>query len=423
MGRLTLNVLLSFAQFEREVTGERIRDKIAASKSKGMWMGGNVPLGYDLPTGNSRALVVNEVEAAAVRTIFSTYLELGSVHALQRWLDARGIRSKRRRTRADRTIGGRAFSRGALFQLLRNRIYLGQIVHKDKVHDGLHPAIVDAALFEAVQAKLDANARRHAESTNRVARAPLTGRIFDGDGQSMSPSFTHGKRGQVYRYYVSAPLLQGRRPAGDTAIRRVPGPAIETVISTAIRRLVPADFAEPLSLPTRIEVHAESLQVLMPIALLTAMRARLEAGETAAPDAAEPGLLRLELPIRMRLRGGRTWIIGGASPTSRRDPVLIRALRAAHAMLGTDPTGLPTLDAAPASSYRRHLVRLAFLAPDLQRAILAGQQPPGLTLETLLHTPMPILWSDQAAIIESLGVTSPTVPRDPGSRTASPVMT
>jgi hypothetical protein len=178
-----------------------------------------------------------------------------------------------------------------------------------------------------------------------------------------------------------------------------------------------------LSLPTRIEVHAESLQVLMPIALLTAMRARLEAGETAAPDAAEPGLLRLELPIRMRLRGGRTWIIGGASPTSRRDPVLIRALRAAHAMLGTDPTGLPTLDAAPASSYRRHLVRLAFLAPDLQRAILAGQQPPGLTLETLLHTPMPILWSDQAAIIESLGVTSPTVPRDPGSRTASPVMT
>jgi DNA invertase Pin-like site-specific DNA recombinase len=148
MGRLTLNVLLSFAQFEREVTGERIRDKIAASKSKGMWMGGNVPLGYDLPTEGSRALVVNEAEAAAVRTIFSTYLELGSVHALQRWLDARGIRSKRRRTRAGRTIGGRAFSRGALFQLLRNRIYLGQIVHKDKVHDGLHPAIVDVALFE-----------------------------------------------------------------------------------------------------------------------------------------------------------------------------------------------------------------------------------------------------------------------------------
>jgi DNA invertase Pin-like site-specific DNA recombinase len=418
MGRLTLNVLLSFAQFEREVTGERIRDKIAASKSKGMWMGGNVPLGYDLPTEGSRALVVNEAEAAAVRTIFSTYLELGSVHALQRWLDARGIRSKRRRTCAGRTIGGRAFSRGALFQLLRNRIYLGQIVHKDKVHDGLHPAIVDVALFEAVQAKLDANVRRHAECTNRVTRAPLTGRIFDGDGQPMSPSFTHGKRGQVYRYYVSAPLLRGRRPAGDSGIRRVPGPALEAIVSSAIKRLVPPGNAEPLLLPTRIEIHAASLQVLMPVALLATMRARLEAGETAAPDAAEPNLLRLELPIRMRLRGGRTWIIGAAKLTSRRDPVLIRGLRAAHAMLGTDPTGHPTLDAAPASSYRRRLVRLAFLAPDLQRAILAGQQPPGLTLESLLYTPMPILWSDQAAMVEALGVTGPTVRRDPRHRSA-----
>lgn len=422
MGRLTLNVLLSFAQYEREVTGERIRDKIAASKSKGMWMGGNVPLGYDLPAGNSRALVVNEAEAAVVRTIFNVYLEMGSVHALQRWLDARGIRSKRRTTRAGRTTGGRPFSRGALFQLLRNRIYLGLIVHKDTVHEGLHPAIVDAALFEAVQAKLDANARRHASCRDRVARAPLAGHISDADGHPMSPSFTHGKRGQVYRYYVSAPLQQGRRPAGDTAIRRVPGPALEDIASTAIRRLAPAISSEPLSLPTRIEVHADSLQLLMPIALLAPMRARLEAGETAAPDAAEPELLRLELPIRMRLRGGRTWIVGGARPTFRRDPVLIRALRAAHAMLGTDATGLPTLDAAPTTSYRRRLVRLAFLAPDLQRAILAGKQPPGLTLECLMQSPMPILWSDQAAMTEALGVTARRPDAIPDRVTASPVM-
>ena len=154
-----------------------------------------------------------------------------------------------------------------------------------------------------------------------------------------------------------------------------------------------------------------SLQVLMPIALLATMRARLAAGEAVAPDGAEPGLLRLELPIRMRLRGGRTWIIGGARPTSRRDPVLIRALRAAHAMLGTDPAGLPTLDAGPASSYRRRLLRLAFLAPDLQRAILAGGQPPGLTLEQLMRAPIPMLWSEQAALIESLGLAGPAVGR------------
>jgi hypothetical protein len=183
-------------------------------------------------------------------------------------------------------------------------------------------------------------------------------------------------------------------------------------VSSAIGRLVPSGIAEPLSLPTRIEVHAASLQLLMPVASLATVRARLEAGESAAPDAADQSLLRLELPIRMRLRGGRTWIIGGAKLTSRRDPVLIRGLRAAHAMLATDPTGHPTLDAAPASSYRRRLVRLAFLAPDLQRAILAGRQPPGLTLESLLHTPIPILWSDQAAMIEALGLTGPTVGRD-----------
>lgn len=404
MGRLTLNVLLSFAQFEREVTGERIRDKIAASKAKGMWMGGHVPLGYDLPTGGSRALGVNEAEAATVRAIFNTYLELGSVHALQRWLDARSIRSKTRTTRDGRTTGGTSFSRGALFHLLRNRTYLGLIVHGDKVYDGLHPAIVDAALFDTVQAKLDSGARRHASSRDGVARAPLMGRIFDTDGYPMSPSFTHGKRGQLYRYYVSAPFLQGRRPAGDTAIRRVPGPALEGILSRVIRRLSPADAAEPLSRVARIEVHAASLQVLMPGALLLAMQTRLGPGETVEPDIADPESLRVTLPVCMRFRGGRTRIIGGARPDIRRDPALIKALRAAHAMLGTDAKGHPVLNAAPVTSYRRRLVRLAFLAPDLQRAILAGEQPPGLTLESLIHTPVPALWSDQVAMIESRGL-------------------
>ena len=148
MGRLTLNVLLSFAQFEREVTGERIRDKIAASKAKGMWMGGTVPLGYDVPTDASRALVLNEAEATTVRAIFKAYLELGSVPVLQRWLDARGIRSKRRITRGGRVMGGLPFSRGALFHLLRNRTYLGLIVHQHQAHPGRHAAIVATALFD-----------------------------------------------------------------------------------------------------------------------------------------------------------------------------------------------------------------------------------------------------------------------------------
>ena len=134
MGRLTLNVLLSFAQFEREVTGERIRDKIAASKARGMWMGGNLPLGYDLPAEGRRALVVNPDEAATVRAIFQAYLELGSVSALERWLAERGIASKARTTRDGRRIGSQPYNRGALFYLLRNRTYLGMIVHRDKLH-------------------------------------------------------------------------------------------------------------------------------------------------------------------------------------------------------------------------------------------------------------------------------------------------
>ena len=246
MGRLTLNVLLSFAQFEREVTGERIRDKIAASKAKGMWMGGTVPLGYDVPIDASRALVINEAEATTVRTIFKAYLELGSVAVLQRWLDARGIRSKRRITRGGRVMGGLPFSRGALFHLLRNRTYLGLIVHQHQAHPGRHAAIVETAVFDAVQAKLDANARRHNARSGRVAHAPLTGRIFDIDGQPMSPSFTHGQRGQVYRYYVSAPLQPGRRDGDGGPIRRVPGPALEALLSAVIRRIAPANAAEPL---------------------------------------------------------------------------------------------------------------------------------------------------------------------------------
>lgn len=405
MGRLTLNVLLSFAQFEREVTGERIRDKIAASKSKGMWMGGRVPLGYDIPVGAERALVVNDAEAAKVRALFRAYLELGSVHALQRWTADNGIRSKQRMTRDGRTTGGQAFSRGALFHLLRNRTYLGLIVHKDKTHEGLHPAIVDAALFDSVQATLDANVRRREARTDRATQAPLTGRVFDCDGQPMSPSFTYGKRRQVYRYYVSAPLQQGRRQADDPDIRRVPGPALEAKLSAVIRCVAPTRAADPLATLVRVEIHAESLQLLMPVSLLASMRSRLEPGEMAEPDAADSGLLRLTVPVRMRLRGGRRWIIGGATPASHRDPVLIKALRTAHAMLGTDAAGLPTLDASPASPHRRRLVRLAFLAPDLQRAILAGKQPRGLTLESLMHTPMPMLWSEQATMIVSLAET------------------
>lgn len=183
MGKLMLNVLLSFAQFEREVTGERIRDKIAASKAHGMWMGGMPPLGYHPPTEGTRTLAVNEGEAVRVRHIFERYLELGSMHALQRDLEERGIHSKTHVTAKGRTMGGQPFGRRALFHLLHNRIYLGQIVHNGEVHDGQHKAIIDVGLFERVQARLDEKVQRHRTSAaQRNARAPLTGKLFDAAG-------------------------------------------------------------------------------------------------------------------------------------------------------------------------------------------------------------------------------------------------
>src|SRR3989441_8591926 len=154
MGRLTLNVLLSFAQFEREVAGERIRDKFAASRRKGMWMGGNVPLGYDVA---GRRLVVNATEAKTVKLIFERYLELGCVRALQAELDRLGVRSKRRVAETGRTVGGGPFSRGALYYLLRNRVYCGEAVHKGVAHPGEHEAIIEEDLWETVQAKLSAH--------------------------------------------------------------------------------------------------------------------------------------------------------------------------------------------------------------------------------------------------------------------------
>jgi site-specific DNA recombinase len=195
MGRLTLNMLLSFAQFEREIAGERIRDKIAASKRKGMWMGGNVPLGYDV---KDRKLIVNEIEAATVQLIFRRYAELGSVSLLSVELDRKGVVSKRREGAGGQLAGGKRFSRGALYLMLQNRIYRGEITHQGAAYPGQHEAILDPELWRIVQDKLAAN--RHERSLAVGAEAPslLAGLIVDADGNRMTP--THAtKRSKRYR--------------------------------------------------------------------------------------------------------------------------------------------------------------------------------------------------------------------------------
>ena len=213
MGRLTLNVLLSFAQFEREVTGERIRDKIAASKQKGFWMGGIAPLGYDVC---DRRLIINAGEAAIVRQIYQRYMELGCVRLLRNELDGCGMVSKVRISRRGVKSGGKSFSRGALYELLSNPIYIGEIRHRRQRYPGRHQAIVDRELWEKVQRHLGDHVARKDTGRTKTAPSLLAGKLFDESGE---PLYAQGasKAGRRYRYYVSRALV--RNPADYRATR------------------------------------------------------------------------------------------------------------------------------------------------------------------------------------------------------------
>src|SRR5215208_1790848 len=253
MGRLTLNVLLSFAQFEREVTSERIRDKIGASKRKGLWVGGMVPLGYDT---KNRKISVKEDEAERVRTIFRRYLELGSLNLLMTDLRKRGIVSKVRMLKSGATVGGIAFTRGPLAHLLRNRFYVGEVPFKGEVLPGEQTAIMDRELFDAVQAKL--NQQRNNQTTTRLkSEALLLGRIFDDRGNRMSP--THARKGGVkYRYYLSSALLQGQADRAGS-VRRVAAVETEGLVIRSVRehRKLP----EPVDDRALINIHIARVEV------------------------------------------------------------------------------------------------------------------------------------------------------------------
>ena len=403
MGRLTLNVLLSFAQFEREVTGERIRDKIAQSKAKGMWMGGNTPLGYD---AKDRTLVINPAEAVTVRAVFDRYLAVGSVHRLKVDLEQNGVRSK----------GGVSLSRGALYHLLRNRIYRGQIVHKGQPHPGLHPAIIDEAVFAAVQTKLDANIVVRAKRRKGASTSSLTGLIFDQTGAPMCPSFSLGKSGAAYRYYVSSDVLTGGPEGTDPdAIRRVPAVAVEAFVFGRLQRHDPAVVgpSELSERVRRVSLRAGSVRLEIgfhPDQVLdrhdrNAILSRAHPDDEARFDG---DVLHLTAPVRMKFRGGRTWLALGEAKLGagyRIDPVLIGGLKRAHALLAklaATPQSKPCdLRAArgPDYPYLRKLCALAMLAPDIQRAILVGAQPRGLSLQQLLDGEIPICWADQRALL------------------------
>jgi site-specific DNA recombinase len=428
MGRLTLNVLLSFAQFEREVTGERIRDKITASKKKGMWMGGKPPLGYDPPSDlTTRALVINPAEAEVVRHIFARYLELKSVGRLCHELRNSDTRSKAHITKSGRTIGGRHFSRGALFHLLKNPIFAGRIPHRTESYPGNHPPIIELQQFEAVQALLvDQQAQPQNERRSReVGRpatadvAPLRRLVFDADDAPMSPSFSRGRDpAKRYRYYVSTTALQAHTPSSG-ALARISAHPLETFVLERV------GLWAGLRAPTwpnvrpairRIQVHSDVVffwidPTRFPSApadqgiALSRLKARLQTDEFLDQDSQQANRVRISIAIRLKRRGNKACITtpdGQALPHRRRcDHALVKGLRSAHALL-CDLHAQPNAPAAdlllmkrPPTDYQRKLVRLAYLAPDIQAAILDGRQPGDITLEQVMTMDLPVTWVDQ----------------------------
>ena len=224
MGRLTLNILLSFAQFEREVIGERIRDKVAASKARGMWMGGKVPLGYDV---RDRKLVVNEAEAARVRRVFELFAETGSGVETVRRLRDEGVAAK----------SGRPLNKGDVYKLLHNRTYVGEVAHKGKVYPGEHEAIVPRELWDRAHAVLRESPRARANRNRQQTPALLKGLIFGADGRALSPTHCR-RRGRLYRYYVAQRVLKGDAAADDSIVRRVSAAEIEAAVVDQVRALL-----------------------------------------------------------------------------------------------------------------------------------------------------------------------------------------
>jgi len=406
MGRLTLNVLLSFAQFEREVTAERIRDKIAASKARGMWMGGNIPLGYDL---GERVLLINAGEAEQVRHIFTRYLALGSLTELALELDREGIRSKCWTSRRGNAWGGQRFSCGGLAHILKNRIYRGDVVHKGKAYRGDHEAIIDAPLFARVQEQLAVNRHRHVHRRTRAAACPLLGRIFDAQELPMRPSFSYGRGKRVYRYYVSESLLPAGRiaNAGNQGGTRVSAQQVERRIAGQLAGLLPADECETEIFPAiaRVTLSGNRLHLVLAVSALAdgspCQEVLLERARQIDPGAklmAEQLHLSIDAPPIRRGRTVRARVLRHVDP--ERDGELADLIRTAHRKLAElhasplDHSSHAQMR-APTDAWSRERIGLGLLAPDIQKVLLQGKLPSGLDQERLLSREMPLDWDEQ----------------------------
>ncbi|MGH7780576.1 MAG: recombinase family protein [Candidatus Binataceae bacterium] len=434
MGRLTLNVLLSFAQFEREVIGERIRDKVAASKRRGIWVGGGLAMGYDV---HARKLVVNPGEAKMVSQIFERYLELGSVRLLKRDLDRRGIVSAVKVSKKGRQRGGKPFSRGALYCLLSNPIYLGEIRHKKERYPGQHEAILSRELWERVQERLRTGAVRRGEGRKTEApRSPLAGKLFDETGD---PLYVQGAaKGQHrYRYYVSRKRVLNGPESGEPRWR-LSALEIERSVSAAARQfLADRDAIAQKAEESGIDAHRLPSVLKSAQAWIERLRAETETSAALAdliertelgrdgirvslklpipPAEGESDTSRRHIaltkfvPMQMKRRGVEMRMVleGDATPARVDLPLLNAVARARRWSLDLISGRVQSISelARREQLDRRsvhRLLRLAFLSPRIVEAIAEGRQPPDLTVIGLSRrVDLPLLWSAQE---QALGI-------------------
>ena len=422
MGRLTLNVLLSFAQFEREVTGERIRDKIAASKKKGLWMGGFVPFGY---RSKERTLIIYEDEAKTVRTIFNRYLELGSVRKLEGELVRGNLRTRAFTSATNKTWGDRPFSRGHLYRILSNPVYAGKIAHRDQQFDGQHEAIIDPKTFAAVQAHLAANTRRH-KSRDR-AREPslLTGLLVDAQGTKLTSSHAV-KVGKRYRYYVGARVEQGqskpwRLPAHDIEaavigeLQRFLADRHAITDALASHSLKANEMKEAIWAAKQVGIQIaesttqrETLPKLVKQVSISEAEIAIEIHLTAImPDGGAPrgnAIHRLKIPIELARRAGETAVIiaNAMGQRSEPDPTLIKAIARGFAWFEELATGRTDTVTAIAKRdgftdrYVSRLTELAFLSPQIvDDALVGSRKLRAMTKHLVSDVELDSLWLGQ----------------------------
>ncbi len=432
MGRLTLNMLLSFAQFEREVTAERIRDKIAASKKKGLWMGGNVPIGYE-PDG--RTLKISEPDAQIIRTIYDLYHRHGTVRMTKQEADQQGLRTAVRTLPSGRMKGGARFSFGHIYHILTNPIYAGRIRHKTKVYPGQHAAIINPDIWDQLQEQLKAGAvkprtgKGQSDVRGKKQLSLLIGKVFDETGDRLTPSHTKTAKGRRLRYYVSHRLIRSTDKK-DPGGWRLPGPALEAVIAELVAGHLSkvenvaniiqdattdelAGSSERLSQPGQNsdargpDPHTLVDRVdITPGKITIALCAKAVAVHlSVTPERINSDILVFSSEFQHRKRGVETKIIL-ADAISPRDEVLFKNIARGHRYFATVQAGKTYAEISKVEGVSKdriqQLIELAFLAPDVIRDVYEGSQPLGLTTGWLLRHAFPTIWHDQREMFRPL---------------------